>query len=181
MSSTALTSSRAFHSLFWVKLSSYHQILRDRFLDPSSSPHTLHHWVPSYKHMVSPTIAMLMTHSSIPDDPTVAARISGCLADISAWMKEHHLQLNLAKTELLVFPATQTLQHDFTIQLAYSKNYPIKLIFTFQNVFIHRSWLVEWSSHPHPECWVPDNFQATPQNSSLPSSLDFSFFIKKIK
>ncbi len=30
-------------------------------------------------------------------------------------MKEHHLQLNLAKTELLVFPATPTLQHDFTI------------------------------------------------------------------
>ncbi len=39
--------------------------LRDRFLDPSSSPHTLHHWVPSYRHMASPTIAMLMTHSSI--------------------------------------------------------------------------------------------------------------------
>ncbi len=32
-------------------------------------------------------------------------------------MEEHHLQLNLAKTELLVFPATPTLQHDFTIQL----------------------------------------------------------------
>ncbi len=32
-------------------------------------------------------------------------------------MKEHHLQLNLAKTELFVFPATPTLQHDFTIQL----------------------------------------------------------------
>ncbi len=45
-----------------------------------------------------------------PDDPTVVARISGCLADISAWMKEHPLQLNLAKTELLVFPATPTLQ-----------------------------------------------------------------------
>ncbi len=55
-----------------------------------------------------------------PDDPTVAARISGCLADISEWMKEHHLQLNLAKTELLVFPATPTLQHDFTIQLGSS-------------------------------------------------------------
>ncbi len=55
-----------------------------------------------------------------PDDPTVAARISGCLVDISAWMKEHHLQLNLAKTELLVFPATPTLQHDFTIQLGSS-------------------------------------------------------------
>ncbi len=46
-----------------------------------------------------------------PDDPMVAARISGCLADISAWMKEHHLQLNLAKTEL---------QHDFSIQLGTS-------------------------------------------------------------
>ncbi len=31
----------------------------------SSSPHTLHHWVPSYRHMASPTIATLMTHSSI--------------------------------------------------------------------------------------------------------------------
>ncbi len=55
-----------------------------------------------------------------PEDPTVAARISGCLADISAWMKEHHLQLNLAKTELLVVPATPTLQHDFSIQLGTS-------------------------------------------------------------
>ncbi len=55
-----------------------------------------------------------------PDDPTVAARISGCLENISAWMKEHHLQLNLAKTELLVLPATPTLQHDFTIQLGSS-------------------------------------------------------------
>ncbi len=55
-----------------------------------------------------------------PDNPTVAARISGCLVNISAWMKEHHLQLNLAKTELLVFPSTPTLQHDFTIQLGSS-------------------------------------------------------------
>ncbi len=60
-----------------------------------------------------------------PDDPTVAARISGCLADISAWMKEHHLQLNLDKTELLVFPTTPTLQHDFTIQLGSSTITPI--------------------------------------------------------
>ncbi len=34
--------------------------------------------------------------------------------------EKHHLQLNLAKTELLVFPATPTLQHDFTIQLGSS-------------------------------------------------------------
>ncbi len=38
---------------------------RARFLDPSPSPHTLHHWVPSYRHMASPTISTLMTHSSI--------------------------------------------------------------------------------------------------------------------
>ncbi len=38
---------------------------RAQFLDPSSSPHTLHHWVPSYRHMVYPTISTLMTHSSI--------------------------------------------------------------------------------------------------------------------
>ncbi len=35
-------------------------------------------------------------------------------------MKEHYLQLNLTKTELLVFPATPTLQYDFTIQLGSS-------------------------------------------------------------
>ncbi len=29
---------------------------------------------------------------------------------------------------------------------------------TFQNIFVHCSWLVEWSSHPYPECWIPDNF-----------------------
>ncbi len=77
-----------------------------------------------------------------PDDPTVAARISGCLADISAWMKEHHLQLNLAKTELLVFPATPTLQHDFTIQLGSSTITPsssvrnLGVIFNEQLTFI---------------------------------------------
>ncbi len=48
--------------------------LRDRFLDHSSSPYTPHHWVPSYKHMASHTIVMLMTHSSISHfNPTVAA------------------------------------------------------------------------------------------------------------
>ncbi len=29
---------------------------------------------------------------------------------------------------------------------------------TLQNIFVHRSWLVEWSSHPHPDRWIPDNF-----------------------
>ncbi|XP_072222435.1 uncharacterized protein [Leuresthes tenuis] len=51
-----------------------------------------------------------------PDDHTVSARISDCLSDISAWMKAHHLQLNLPKTELLVFPAKPTVQHSICIQ-----------------------------------------------------------------
>ncbi len=70
-----------------------------------------------------------------PDDPTVSVRISGCLADISACMKEHHLQLNLAKTELLVFPATPTLQHDFTIQLGSSTITPSSSVINLGVIF----------------------------------------------
>ncbi len=68
-----------------------------------------------------------------PDDPTVAVRISGCLADISAWMKEHHLQLKLAKTELIVFPVTPTLLHD---SVGFINNYPIS--------FGQKSWCNLW-------------------------------------
>ncbi|XP_057198034.1 uncharacterized protein LOC130559143 [Triplophysa rosa] len=55
-----------------------------------------------------------------PNDPTVSERISACLNDISLWMKDHHLQLNLAKTELLVIPADPKTQHDLSIQLGSS-------------------------------------------------------------
>ncbi len=71
-----------------------------------------------------------------PDDPTVAARISGCLADISAWMKEHHLQLNLAKTELLVFPATPIARLNDSVR--FINNYPIS--------FGQKSWCNLWWS-----------------------------------
>src|SRR4029434_4808370 len=47
----------------------------------------------------------------------VSARISDCLADISTWMKNHHLQLNLAKTELIVFPAKQVIHHNININI----------------------------------------------------------------
>ncbi len=53
-----------------------------------------------------------------------------------------------------------------------------RLKITLQNILFHRSWLVEWSSHPHPECWIPVNLQATTENSSLSTLLDF--IIKKI-
>ncbi len=55
-----------------------------------------------------------------PDDLTIAARISACLVDISSWMKDHHLQLNLAKTELLVVSANPLFHHYFTFQLGSS-------------------------------------------------------------
>ncbi len=61
-----------------------------------------------------------------PDDPTIAARISACLTDISCWMKDDHLQLNLAKTELLVVPSNPSFHHNFTIQLGTSTITPSK-------------------------------------------------------
>ncbi len=48
------------------------------------------------------------------------ARIAACLSDISSWMMDHHLQLNLAKTELLVVSANPSLHHNFSIQLGLS-------------------------------------------------------------
>ena len=52
-----------------------------------------------------------------PEDPSISARISACMWDISIWFKDHHLQLNLAKTELLVFPAKQSISNHINVQL----------------------------------------------------------------
>ncbi len=73
-----------------------------------------------------------------PDDPTIAAHISACLTDISCWMKDHHLQLNLAKTELLVVPSNPSFHHNFTIQLGTSTITPSK---TAQNLGVMIDWL----------------------------------------
>ncbi len=54
-----------------------------------------------------------------------------------------------------------------------------RLKITLQNILVHHSWLVEWSSHPHPECWLHVNLQATTENSSLSTLLDF-IIIKKL-
>ncbi len=61
-----------------------------------------------------------------PDDLTITARISACLADISCRMKDHHLQLNPAKTELLVVSANPSFHHNFTFQLGSSTITPSK-------------------------------------------------------
>ncbi len=50
-----------------------------------------------------------------PDNLTIAARISACLTYISYWMKDHHLQLNLAKTELRVVPSNPSFHCNFII------------------------------------------------------------------
>ncbi|KAM9442927.1 uncharacterized protein ACWYII_014692 [Salvelinus alpinus] len=47
----------------------------------------------------------------------VANRISACLADISVWMMDHHLKLNLGKTELLFLPGKDCPFHDLAITL----------------------------------------------------------------
>ncbi len=71
---------------------------------------------------------MTLYLSSHPDDPTIAAHISACLADIICRMKDHHLQLNLAKTELLVVSANPSFHHNFTFQLDSSTITPSKTV-----------------------------------------------------
>ncbi len=54
-----------------------------------------------------------------------------------------------------------------------------RLKITFQNILVHCSWLVEWSTHPYPEGWISDNFQVIAENSSLSTLLDLHFDLKK--
>ncbi|XP_051752787.1 uncharacterized protein LOC127514217 [Ctenopharyngodon idella] len=71
--------------------------------------------------------ALQWFESYLSDDPTVAGRIAACLTAISAWMKDHHLQLNLAKMELLVVGANPTLHHNLSIQLGSSTITPSRM------------------------------------------------------
>uniref|UniRef100_A0A673ZSF1 Reverse transcriptase domain-containing protein n=1 Tax=Salmo trutta TaxID=8032 RepID=A0A673ZSF1_SALTR len=50
-----------------------------------------------------------------PSDNQAANRISACLADVSVWMTDHHLKLNLGKTELLFLPGKDCPFHDLAI------------------------------------------------------------------
>ncbi len=79
-----------------------------------------------------------------PDDLTIAARISACLIDISCWMKDDHLQLNLAKTELLVVLANPSFHHNFTFQLGSSTITPSK---TARNLGVVIDYKLRFSDH----------------------------------
>ncbi|XDV26414.1 hypothetical protein PO909_030142 [Leuciscus waleckii] len=76
-----------------------HQILLSTLLSLGITGTSLH-WFESY----------------LTDDPKVAARISSCLEDISTWMKEHHLQLNLS------YPARFTINHYQATQMLVPSN-----------------------------------------------------------
>uniref|UniRef100_A0A8C9VNC9 Reverse transcriptase domain-containing protein n=1 Tax=Scleropages formosus TaxID=113540 RepID=A0A8C9VNC9_SCLFO len=52
-----------------------------------------------------------------PGASDISARIAACLSDISSWMYDHHLQLNLSKTEILYLPAGLSSCHDLSIKL----------------------------------------------------------------
>jgi len=52
-----------------------------------------------------------------------------------------------------------------------------RLKITFQNILVHHSWLVEGPYYPYPERWIPVNLQATTENVSLSTLLNF--IIKK--
>ncbi len=99
--------------------SPYNKVLR---LDHFSSPSTCRHSDRLFRSMAFLTTAddTQLYFSFQPDDPTVTARIAACLSDISSWMMDHHLQLNLAKTELLVVSANPSLHHNLSIQLGSS-------------------------------------------------------------
>ncbi len=122
--STPSPKSASWRSLLILPVDCNHQYVRWSNMSPGRNPTSLLRTVTFPVHQV-------LESASPP------AWISGCLADISAWMKEHHLQLNLAKTELLVVPATPTLQHDFSIQLGTS-------IITPSTTVFQKSWCNLW-------------------------------------
>ncbi len=79
-----------------------------------------------------------------PDDPTVAAQISGCLADISAWMKEHHLQPGKDWASCPPCHSNSTAWFHYPARFFY--NYPIK--------FSQKSWRKFWwpADFQRPHC-----------------------------
>ncbi len=86
-------------------------------------------------------------------------------------MKEHHLQLNLAQTELLVFPATPNLKHGFTIQLGSSTITPSSSVRNCGVIFDDQLTFKDHITKTARSCWFalqnirkirPHNFLSRP-------------------
>ncbi len=109
-----------FHNLSWI--TEINELFHDILIYWDAPVHyiTGTHYTSTWFLLPSSTIDdTQLYHSFQPDNPIVAAWISGCLANISPWMKEHHLQLNLAKTEKLLFGGQLTFK-DHIVKTAWS-------------------------------------------------------------
>ncbi len=82
-----------------------------------------------------------------PDDPTIAACISACLPDINCWMKDHHLQLNLAKTGLLVVPTNPSFHHNLIRATARILSVAVSMHCTMPHPFSVNSAVVTLTGH----------------------------------
>ncbi len=81
--------------------------------------------------------------------PTMATRISACLKHFLL-DEDHHLELNPAKTELLVVPANPLFHHNFTFQLGSSTMTPSK---TARNLGVMIDGQLTFSDHIAKTAW----------------------------
>ncbi len=103
-------------------------------------------------------------------------------------MINNFLLLNSDKTEiLLIGPKNSThniLDNNLQLEGCNAPSSKVKNLgvildsnLSFENHISHVTKTVPIrsgnSSHPHPECWIPVNFQATTENSSLSTLLDY--------
>ncbi len=114
--------------------------------------------------------------STSPKEPMLHLSLSPCTG--------YQLQLASSSRHWCLHIEQPQDQHPPTSTHYYESSSPPEvwdLLVSDASWYHHRedSWLVEWSSHPHPECSIPVNLQATTENSSLSTLLDF--IIKKIK
>lgn len=76
---------------------------------------------------------------------TISARISACLTSILTWMKEHHVQHNLLKTEPLVVAESTTVRHQTS---------PARILATPPSKVCKKtSYLLMITLHPSLICW----------------------------
>ncbi len=113
--------------------------------------------------MIQNAVARLVFSKSwSPKEPMLHLSLSSCTG--------YRLRLASSSRHWCLHIEQPQAQHPPTSTITRST---IRLKITFQNILVHHSWLVEWSSHPYPESWIPDNFQAKAKNSSLLMLLDF--------